>query len=112
MLGGRLRYENTHIQPMFKTAGDQRRKKTLNYHNPTRQRGIYREIGKSLKRNPQLTFWVVMAAGSTQLWVRNSSLAAQECNLFMSTDSTPFPRPVAANPSRLPESSRSYSRVA
>ena len=62
MLGGRLRYENTHIQPMFKTAGDQRCENTLNYHNPTRQRGIYREIGKSLKRNPQLTFRVVMVA--------------------------------------------------
>ena len=37
-----------------------------NHHNPTRQRGIYGDIGKTLQLNPSLTFRVMMA-GNAQL---------------------------------------------
>jgi hypothetical protein len=40
---------------LFKTVADQRRENTGNYHNPTRQRGIYGDIGKTRNHNPSLT---------------------------------------------------------
>jgi len=49
---------------MFKTAGDPGAENTGDYHNPTRQRGIYGNTGKTLQLNPSLTFRVVMAANA------------------------------------------------
>jgi hypothetical protein len=46
----------------FENLGDQRGENTGNYHNPTRQRGIYGNAGKTQKLNPSLTFRVGMAA--------------------------------------------------
>jgi hypothetical protein len=45
---------------MFKTAGNQWAKNTGDYHNPTRQRGIYGNTCKTRQLNRSLTFLVVM----------------------------------------------------
>ena len=42
--------------------GDQRGENTGNYHNPTRQRGIYGNTGRTRQLYPSLTSRVVMAA--------------------------------------------------
>ena len=47
---------------LFNSAEDQRCENKGNYHNPTSQRGIYGDTGKSLKLNLSLTSRVVMAA--------------------------------------------------
>ncbi len=53
----------THFEvALFDKQGDQYGENTGNYHNPTRQRGIYGNTGKTLQLNPSLTFRVVMAA--------------------------------------------------
>jgi hypothetical protein len=46
----------------FENLGDHRGENTGHYHNPTRQRGIYGNIGNTQKLNPSLTFRVGMAA--------------------------------------------------
>jgi hypothetical protein len=47
---------------LFQTTGDHWGDNKGNYHNPTRQRGIYGDIGKTGNRNPSLTRRVVIAA--------------------------------------------------
>jgi hypothetical protein len=49
---------------LFKTIADQRAKNTRDYHNPTRQRGIYGDTCKTLQLNPSLTFGVVMVSNA------------------------------------------------
>ena len=49
---------------LFKTVEDQRAKNTGDYHNPTRQRGIYGNTCKTRQLNPSLTFRVVMVANA------------------------------------------------
>ena len=51
---------------VFKTAEDQRGENREDYHNPTRQRGIYGDTGKTRPLNPSLTFRVGMD-GNSQL---------------------------------------------
>ena len=40
----------------FKTSGDQQGENQGNYHNPTRQQGIYGDIGKVRQRLPHSPF--------------------------------------------------------
>ena len=49
---------------MFKTTGDQRSENAGNYHNPTRQRGIFRNTLETQKCNPSLTRRVVIVANA------------------------------------------------
>lgn len=49
---------------LFKTSGDQSGEIQGNYHNLTRQRGIYGDIAETQNRNPSLTFRVVTAANA------------------------------------------------
>lgn len=47
---------------LFQTPEGPRCEKTGNYHNPTHQRGTYEDTGKTLQRDPSLTFRVGMDA--------------------------------------------------
>ena len=50
---------------LLKTSGDQSGEIQGNYHNLTRQRGIYGDIAaETQNRNPSLTFRVVIAANA------------------------------------------------
>ena len=49
---------------MFQTLPGQWDKNTRDYHNPTRQRGIYGDTGKTLQLGPQLTFRVWMSTNA------------------------------------------------
>lgn len=49
---------------LFQTSGDQSGEILGNYHNLTRQRGIYGDIAETRNRNPSLTFRVVTAANA------------------------------------------------
>jgi hypothetical protein len=48
----------------FKTGGDQRVENTGEYHNPTRQRGIFANTAETQKLNPSLTRRVGIVANA------------------------------------------------
>ena len=65
---------------LFMTAVDQRGKNTRDYHNPTRQRGIYGNTFKTLQLNPSLTFRVVIAPNAASKTV-NSGMISSDAGL-------------------------------